>query len=65
MWGRRGGALQWLLIIERVCPLGQRGVGGCRGCSGNEVMTVINSKVSCLIEHHGATSGYCVVLNDV
>lgn len=40
-------------------------MGGCRGCSGNEVMMVVNGKVSFLIERLGASCGYCVVLNDV
>lgn len=33
-------------------------------CS-NEVMTVVNIKVTCPIVHCVANSGYCVVLNDV
>lgn len=31
----------------------------------NEVMTVVNSKVTCPTANHAANSGYCVVLNDV
>ena len=32
------------------------------GCSGNEVMIGVNSKVSCLIEHRRAISVYCMLL---
>lgn len=33
-------------------------------CS-NEVMTVVNSKVTCPTANHAANSGYCVVFNDL
>lgn len=37
----------------------------CRGCGGNEVTTVVNSEVSRLTEHHGASCEYGGALNDV
>lgn len=61
----RGGALQWAPNYRTGVPSppGSKGSGRVqgagRGCSGNEVMMAVNSKVSCLVEHHGAASGLC------